>query len=316
MMRCLRTTRSARLRPVAVRSASLRAPRSIRPVGLEPLQHLADRGARDAEHLRDARGERRRAAPAGGTRRSGRPGSRSSRGTRRRNVPVPSAGPSVESRSCKVALTRLEGADRARPRSLSSALIAGCDHLLRAAHGTAAEPALRPEGASSARPRPGSSSSCSWTCSRIASEPVEPALARRTTGVAFAGYATLFVLGTALGLDRASSATTAGSRRSARRPLARPGRGVRRRSSGARLVHPLAHAGALARAADRDRHRPAQLRRGARDRPGRPPRARRSSRSSSSSASRSTTRRRASGSSPRWRASGPARAGASSRCSA
>ena len=29
------------------------------PLGLEPLQHLAGRGARDAEHLGDARGERR-----------------------------------------------------------------------------------------------------------------------------------------------------------------------------------------------------------------------------------------------------------------
>ncbi len=29
--------------------------------GLEPLQHLAGRGARDVEHLGDARGERRRA---------------------------------------------------------------------------------------------------------------------------------------------------------------------------------------------------------------------------------------------------------------
>ena len=30
------------------------------PLGLEPLQHLAGRGARDAEHLRDPRGDRRR----------------------------------------------------------------------------------------------------------------------------------------------------------------------------------------------------------------------------------------------------------------
>jgi hypothetical protein len=30
------------------------------PVGLEPLQHLAGRGTRDAEHLGDARGDRGR----------------------------------------------------------------------------------------------------------------------------------------------------------------------------------------------------------------------------------------------------------------
>ena len=56
---------------------------------LEPLEHLAGRRARDAEHLRDAHRDRRQ--PLGhraGTRRSGRPGSRSSRGTRRRNVPA------------------------------------------------------------------------------------------------------------------------------------------------------------------------------------------------------------------------------------
>ena len=36
------------------------------PVRLEPLQHLAGRGARDAEHLGDARRERRRAVSVGG----------------------------------------------------------------------------------------------------------------------------------------------------------------------------------------------------------------------------------------------------------
>ena len=43
-----------------VRIASLLLAALDEPVGLEPLQHLAGRGARDAEHLRDARGDRRR----------------------------------------------------------------------------------------------------------------------------------------------------------------------------------------------------------------------------------------------------------------
>ena len=60
MIRWRRTTRSATSRPLAVRMASLCSPRSTRPVALEPLEHLARRRARDAEHVGDADGERRR----------------------------------------------------------------------------------------------------------------------------------------------------------------------------------------------------------------------------------------------------------------
>ena len=99
MIRCLRTARSARSRPVSVRIASLRSPALDEPLRLEPLQHLAGRGARDAEHLGDARGERRqRRARAGGTRRSGTRGSRSSRGIRRRSVPAAISRPSYRAR--------------------------------------------------------------------------------------------------------------------------------------------------------------------------------------------------------------------------
>ena len=59
-------------------------------LGLEALQHLAGRGARDAEHVGDADGERRRALRRpGGTRRPETRGSRSSRCSRRWSVPGP-----------------------------------------------------------------------------------------------------------------------------------------------------------------------------------------------------------------------------------
>ena len=61
-IRCLRTTRSARLRPDGVSSASLCSPRRTSPSFSEPLQHLPGRRTRDAEHLRDPRGKRERAA--------------------------------------------------------------------------------------------------------------------------------------------------------------------------------------------------------------------------------------------------------------
>ena len=59
MIRCLRTTRSARSRPASVRSASFFLPRSIRPSALEALQHLArpKRARRGASRpTREARG--------------------------------------------------------------------------------------------------------------------------------------------------------------------------------------------------------------------------------------------------------------------
>ena len=83
MIRCLRTTRSARSRPGLGQDRLLVLAALDEPFGLEPLQHLAGRRARDAEHLGDARRERRQVGLAAGTRRSGRRGSRSSRGIRR-----------------------------------------------------------------------------------------------------------------------------------------------------------------------------------------------------------------------------------------
>src|SRR3954471_8921545 len=75
MIRCLRTTRPARALvdpvlgddPLAAAGAALREERFLplaaldQPVRFEPLQHLAGRRARDAEHLGDARRERWRA---------------------------------------------------------------------------------------------------------------------------------------------------------------------------------------------------------------------------------------------------------------
>ena len=63
MIRCLRTTRSARSRPAVGEERLLALAALDQPLRLEPLQHLAGRRARDAEHLGDARRERRR--PAG-----------------------------------------------------------------------------------------------------------------------------------------------------------------------------------------------------------------------------------------------------------
>ena len=54
MIRCLRTTRSARLRPVGGEERLLVLAALDQPLRLEPLQHLAGRRARDAEHLGDA----------------------------------------------------------------------------------------------------------------------------------------------------------------------------------------------------------------------------------------------------------------------
>ena len=59
MMRCLRTTFRARSVPAGGEDRLLVLAALDEPVGLEALQHLAGRGARDAEHLGDARGERR-----------------------------------------------------------------------------------------------------------------------------------------------------------------------------------------------------------------------------------------------------------------
>ena len=61
MMRCLRTTRSARSMPGGGEDRLLVLAALDQALGLEPLQHLAGRRARDAEHLGDPRGDRVRA---------------------------------------------------------------------------------------------------------------------------------------------------------------------------------------------------------------------------------------------------------------
>ena len=55
MIRCLRTTRSARSLPGRREDRLLLLAALDEAVRLEPLQHLAGRGAGDAEHLGDAR---------------------------------------------------------------------------------------------------------------------------------------------------------------------------------------------------------------------------------------------------------------------
>ena len=60
MIRCLRTTLRARSAPAGGEDRLLVLAALDEPLGLEPLQHLARRGARDAEHLGDARGDRLR----------------------------------------------------------------------------------------------------------------------------------------------------------------------------------------------------------------------------------------------------------------
>ena len=63
MIRCLRTTFSARSMPAGRQDRLLLLAALDEPLGLEPLEHLAGGGARDAEHLGDARRDR---ALAGG----------------------------------------------------------------------------------------------------------------------------------------------------------------------------------------------------------------------------------------------------------
>ena len=65
MIRCLRTTCSARSRPGRGQDRLLVLAALDEALRLEALQHLARRRARDAEHLGDARRERR-AAPSRG----------------------------------------------------------------------------------------------------------------------------------------------------------------------------------------------------------------------------------------------------------
>ena len=66
MMRCLRTTLRARSVPAGREDRFLVLAALDETLGLEPLQHLAGRRARDAEHLGDAGGDRlRRAGRAG-----------------------------------------------------------------------------------------------------------------------------------------------------------------------------------------------------------------------------------------------------------
>ena len=59
MIRCFRTVRSARSRPGLGQDRLLALAALDEPFRLEPLQHLAGRRARDAEHLGDPRRERR-----------------------------------------------------------------------------------------------------------------------------------------------------------------------------------------------------------------------------------------------------------------
>ena len=61
MMRWLRTTCSARAAPSSVKTSSRPPSRCSSPSLPRPLEHLADRRARDAEHVGDARGVRGRA---------------------------------------------------------------------------------------------------------------------------------------------------------------------------------------------------------------------------------------------------------------
>ena len=126
MIRCLRTARSARSRPGCGQDRLLARAALDEPLGLEPLQHLAGRGARHAEHLGDARGEcRMRRCPEGGTRRSGTPGSRSSRGIRRPNGLEPSSShPSAGgglARPGRATARRLSAWGRSSTRCTSSA---------------------------------------------------------------------------------------------------------------------------------------------------------------------------------------------------
>ena len=61
MIRCLRTTRSARSRPVSVNSASFFLAALDQAVGTRRFSIRAGGRARDVQHLGDARGKGRRA---------------------------------------------------------------------------------------------------------------------------------------------------------------------------------------------------------------------------------------------------------------
>ena len=95
-------------------------------------------------------------------------------------------------------------------------------------------------------------------------DPVEARLQAHRWG-SFAWYATLLGAGFALGLMCARLLRRL-AEREARDAARRPRRRRRRRVRAPQLVR-VAHARPPARAADRDGHRPAQLRRGPRDRP-------------------------------------------------
>ena len=179
----------------------------------------------------------------------------------------------VERTFCKVTLTSayVDGSDPPprRDRRLHD--------LRRPADGPRSQHLARAARSAQLPSRPASSSSCSGTSSRTASNRSR-AISRPTTGPRSPGYAALLGLGFTVGLM--SLVYYDGWLKSQARDAARrPRRGGDGRVRASHLVRG-ADARTPPRASDRDRDRPAQLRRGACDRPVR--RRRASSRSRSS----------------------------------
>ena len=308
MIRCLRTTLLGALaRPAAVRIASLCSPRSTSPSASSRFS-ISPAEARETPSISATREASvgRAGRRAAGTRRSGTRGSRSSPGTRR-SVPVAIALDRSCRPLCKVTLTTRE--HRRRPSSSARSPASRSSSACRSGRVRARRPALRAALTALAT---GILVFLFWDVLSHGVEPVETHSRRHDWA-------------------RVRAATPRCSQAASRRPdeprLLRPlaeATGARRRSSGraprrstssSTRLDRRAHARPAARAADRDRDRPAQLRRGPRDRPvGRGRRDLARARPDHR-LRRCTTRPRASASSGRWRTRPSGRAGASSACS-
>ncbi len=260
MMRCLRTTCSARSRPASVRIASLCSPRSTSPSASSRFS-ISPAEARETPSIsatRDASVGRPGRLPAC-TRRSGRRGSRSSRGTRRRRVP-----PSGVDRRHFLAV-RLPLQDEHHPDPHPRRDRRRHD-LRRPADRALPEPrtpALR--AVAHARSRPGSSSSCFWDVVSHGRRAGRVAPRDATRGPRSPATPRCCVVGFALGLMSLVYYDEWMKRRAGDAPFVGPGAAAVDEFEH-RTLDRDAHAGPAARAADRDRHRPAQLRRGSRDR--------------------------------------------------
>ncbi len=180
MIRCLRTTCSARSRPIAVRIASLCSPRSTSPSASSRFS-ISPAEARETPSISATRdGERGRAG------RSDRPvlADREGEEVDRLEVVVDRVPRHLRSssRSCSIARCKVSLTTMSTTQTLLLGAIAGLTIFVGLPMGRFPSTRRRPSGRRSARSRPGSCSSCSGTCSRTASRRSQTRLEAHSLG--------------------------------------------------------------------------------------------------------------------------------------